>query len=363
MYRILVVDDEDIITDSLAHMLESLTRFELDVYKAYSAAEALKQLEKIAFDIVITDIQMPGTTGLELLEKINSSWPDCKVIFLTGYTEFEYALHAVNYHAAKYILKTEGYDPLIEAVADSIEAIEQEERNTAILERAKEQVNRYLPLVRQNFLGSVLSGDTDTDRDLSGDFKRLEISLDAGAPVMLLAARINSPAPAETSSSVDLAVRKKIPDEVRIEPAWAGTHIIAWILQYRSAVPAEQTHARAMITGMAEYVQRFCSNVLRENISFVFDSKPAAWTEAAEKFAELKFVVMNRLEPHIALAEMDYFLGPPLGTPLAAAEGGPGAARAGTGYKEGLRKLAFALNLEDEERINRVIAELSRSAG
>jgi two-component system response regulator YesN len=354
MYRILVVDDEDIITDSLAHMLEGLTRFELDVYRAYSAAEALERLEKMAFDIVITDIQMPGKTGLELLENIRASWPDCEVIFLTGYNEFEYAAHAVKYHAARYILKTEGYEPLIEAVADCIRAIEQEGRNTAILEKAKEQVNRYLPLIRQNFLGSVLSGDTDAGADLSGDFARLEISLDAGAPFMLLAARLDSPVTAETSGSVDLAVRKKILDGARAELAWTGTRMIVWILQYRSALPAERTRARAMIKGMAEYVQRFCSNTLGKSVSFVFDSKPAAWPEAAARFAELKFVVTCRLEPRIGLAEMDYFLG---------ARWDAGPARAGAGYREGLRKLSLALNQEDEEKIHAAAAELSRAMG
>jgi two-component system response regulator YesN len=359
MYRILVVDDEDIITDSLAHMLESLTRFELDVYKAYSAAEALERLEKMSIDIVITDIQMPGKTGLELLEHIHASWPDCEVVFLTGYNEFEYAAHAVKYGAARYILKTEGYGPLIEAVADSIEKIEKEGRNTAILEKAREQVDRYLPLVRRNFLGSLLSGETDSGGDLSGDFKRLEISLDPSDPLMLLAGRIHAPAAAgpraETADSLDLAVRKKILTGLRVELAWAGAAMIVWILQYRSALPAEQRHARAMVKGMAEYLQRFCSTVLGESVSFVFDSKPAAWPELAGRFTELKFVVMNRLEPSIALAEMDYFLGAPM------AEGG--AVRPGTGYRGALKKLALALDRDDGEKIDRLSAELARSLG
>ncbi|MDR0668484.1 MAG: response regulator [Treponema sp.] len=352
MYRILVVDDEDTITDSLAHMLESLTRFELDVYRAYSAAEALARLEKMAVDIVITDIQMPGKTGLELLRDIRASWPDCQVIFLTGYNEFEYAAHAVNYHAARYILKTEGYEPIIEAVAASIETIEREERNTAILETAREQVDRYLPLARRNFLGALLSGEMDGGQDLSGDFKRLEISLDPGAPVMLLAARIH-PA-VETDSSIDQAVRKKILGGIHVELAWTGAHIITWVLQYRSSVSTERTHARAMIKGMAEYVQRFRANIPRNDISFVFDSKPAAWPEIAGRFAELKFVVMNRLESGAALTDMNYFLIAPL-------DAGSGDTR--PGYKEGLRKLTLALNLDDEEKLQRAGAELSRSIG
>ncbi|MDR1902846.1 MAG: response regulator [Treponema sp.] len=356
MYRILVVDDEDIITDSLAHMLESDVRFELDVYKAYSAVEALERLEKMSFDIVITDIQMPGRTGIELLKDIHTSWPDCQVIFLTGYNEFEYAVQAIKYHAARYILKTEGYEPLLAAVTGCIETIEKESRNTALLEKAKEQVNRYLPLVRQNFLGSILSGDTVVDQSLTGDFKRLEISLNAEAPVMLLAARLGSPASAETVNSVNLAVRKKISGGVHSELAWTGANIISWIMQYRSAFPAGQVHARAMLKAMAEYVQRFCASILHETISFVLELKPTPWREVSEKFAELKFMVTNRLEPHIALAEMEYFLGEPFGSNIQNAQ-------SIAGYKEGLKKLTFALNLDDAEKTSRISAELVHSIG
>jgi YesN/AraC family two-component response regulator len=167
VYRILVIDDEDIITDSLARMLESLTRFDLDVYKAYSAAEALERLEKTDINIVITDIQMPGKTGLELLKDIRASWPGCQVIFLTGYGEFEYAVQAVKYHAARYILKTEGYEPLIEAVADSIEAVKQEERNAAILEKAREQAKAPPGDTRPQTGGRRGHGNSLSERILS----------------------------------------------------------------------------------------------------------------------------------------------------------------------------------------------------
>ena len=56
MYRVLVVDDEEMITDSLAGMLEETPQYELDVYKAYSGTEALRLLNEFQFDIVVSDI-------------------------------------------------------------------------------------------------------------------------------------------------------------------------------------------------------------------------------------------------------------------------------------------------------------------
>lgn len=64
LYRILVVDDEELITDSLAGMLAEAPQYELDVYKAYSGSEALELLNEQQFDIVVSDICMPGISGI-----------------------------------------------------------------------------------------------------------------------------------------------------------------------------------------------------------------------------------------------------------------------------------------------------------
>ena len=70
LYRILVVDDEELITDSLAGMLAEAPQYELDVYKAYSGSEALELLNEQQFDIVVSDICMPGISGIGLAQKI-----------------------------------------------------------------------------------------------------------------------------------------------------------------------------------------------------------------------------------------------------------------------------------------------------
>ncbi len=88
MRRILIVDDEPFIVNGLAGMMKEATELDLEVYKAESAEEAIDWLERTAIDIVLTDINMPGMDGLELQQIIVKQWPRCKVIFLTGHTEF-----------------------------------------------------------------------------------------------------------------------------------------------------------------------------------------------------------------------------------------------------------------------------------
>ena len=110
MYRILVIDDEPIIADGLYELFAQDETFALEVHKVYSAPDALKLLDRLRIDIVLSDIKMPGMNGLELLTQIHRRWPFCHVIFLSGYSDFEYVQKAMQLGADSYILKSQGDD-------------------------------------------------------------------------------------------------------------------------------------------------------------------------------------------------------------------------------------------------------------
>ena len=87
IFRLLLVDDEPHVTGALSLQLEA--REDMDVYIANSAAETLNVLRKTRIDLMVSDIRMPGMTGLELLSRVQKEQPDCKVILLTGYADFK----------------------------------------------------------------------------------------------------------------------------------------------------------------------------------------------------------------------------------------------------------------------------------
>ena len=126
MYNLLIVDDEPIIADSLSDLFTDYTGLEFEVSKAYSAKKALGILNTTRMDIVLTDIRMPGMSGIEMLEEIHGRWPQCKVIFLTGYDNFEYAYKAIEDKAFAYILKTEGDEKIIKVVEKAVYEIKKE---------------------------------------------------------------------------------------------------------------------------------------------------------------------------------------------------------------------------------------------
>ena len=136
LYRLLIVDDEDIITDWLYKVFHRLMPEKLDVCKAYSAKEALQWMSRTRIDIVLTDIRMPGMNGLELSDEIQAFWPRCKVIFLTGYSEFDYAYKAIQMTDVRYLLKTEGYDKVTSTVQEVMQEIEHENQISKMLEQS-----------------------------------------------------------------------------------------------------------------------------------------------------------------------------------------------------------------------------------
>ncbi len=95
MKNILFVDDEEKVLDGLRRMLYSL-RQEWDMGFVQSAAEALEALKKKEYDVVVSDMRMPGTDGAELLEIVKQQYPHTIRIILSGFSEKELIMKSVR---------------------------------------------------------------------------------------------------------------------------------------------------------------------------------------------------------------------------------------------------------------------------
>ncbi|MBN2199262.1 MAG: response regulator [Candidatus Aminicenantes bacterium] len=100
--RILVVDDEITVCKSIRQVLLSE---DVEVDTALSGEEALKKDEDTSFDVVITDLMMPGISGLELLERLKVRRPAVSLIMITGYPTIKTAVQAVKLGAFDYLPK------------------------------------------------------------------------------------------------------------------------------------------------------------------------------------------------------------------------------------------------------------------
>src|SRR5215475_12796913 len=99
MRRVLVVDDEE----NLRHMLQILLRREgYDAVGASSVDAALNELDHQPFDIIITDLRMPGRTGLDLVDEVRQRRLETTVIVMTAYGSQDTAVEAIRRGAYDY---------------------------------------------------------------------------------------------------------------------------------------------------------------------------------------------------------------------------------------------------------------------
>lgn len=130
--RVLVVDDEPSITVALS---TSLRRHGYECITASSADEALKRLRIDEPDLVISDVRMPGMTGLELLKRAKSRDPDTQFIVMTAYSEIEFAVEALRNQADDYLLKPFDLTELAHTVSRALEHRRLVRENRAFRER------------------------------------------------------------------------------------------------------------------------------------------------------------------------------------------------------------------------------------
>ena len=116
--KILVVDDEVRMCDSLFELLSGAG---YEVATTQSAIDAIDKIKADNFDLVISDIKMPGKTGLELLKAVKSIDPEIVVILITGYASLESALEAIKEGAFEYHLKPVEFSQLEISVKRGLE--------------------------------------------------------------------------------------------------------------------------------------------------------------------------------------------------------------------------------------------------
>lgn len=116
--KILVIDDEDIV---LMSCRRALTPEGYDVKTVRSGEDGLQMLAgEEAYDLVLTDLKMPGIDGIEVLRIVKEKWPHIKVVIITGYQTVESAVKAVKLGAYDYIEKPFTPEQILLAVRNAL---------------------------------------------------------------------------------------------------------------------------------------------------------------------------------------------------------------------------------------------------
>jgi DNA-binding NarL/FixJ family response regulator len=115
MLRILIADDHTVVRKGLRQIL--LDEFPAAVIKEVADAEELiMKVSTEKWDVVVSDLSMPGRSGLDALQQIKISFPDLPVLILSIHPEEQYALRALKAGASGYLSKDTAPDELVKAV-------------------------------------------------------------------------------------------------------------------------------------------------------------------------------------------------------------------------------------------------------
>ena len=132
IFHLMIVDDETTIRKGLTQVVnwEAIDCIIQDT--ASDGLEAIEKLKENPVDIIITDIRMPESDGLDLAKYVMEHYPEIKVIILTGYADFEYAKHAIKYNVSDFLLKPISIEQVVASVQSAQKKIiASRQKNTA----------------------------------------------------------------------------------------------------------------------------------------------------------------------------------------------------------------------------------------
>ncbi|MGI6670328.1 MAG: helix-turn-helix domain-containing protein [Christensenellales bacterium] len=316
MRRLLIIDDEPIIADGLFSHVQEQSLADLEVYRAYSASQALSLLRMWRMDVVISDIQMPGMNGLELAEYILRAWPRCQIIFLTGYDNFDYLYRAQKLGTIQYLLKNEGYPVIMDALHKALSQLSQQERNQQLIARAQQQEQMLLPLLRRELLLDLLRGETPSS--IQQRLESLSIPMQTDAPVLLLTAVICSSE--RTHNLKEEEIRVNLVMEEQLDQAFVflsvttHTHFV-WLLQeVPDKQPGQQEPVPAVqrLRGLTESVHQICADTFGLPLSFVLTHRAIPWNEVGDTFLQHQTILQACLLPGMDGVVLDGAAQPPL---------------------------------------------------
>ncbi|XEC94025.1 response regulator [Paenibacillus tarimensis] len=190
--KVLLVDDEEYVLDYLETEIPWESLGITNIYRASSAKEALDIAGQIPLSIVITDIRMPERSGLELLSTLGRNYPETKVVLLSGYSDFSYAVKALQHGAADYLLKPVTGDEVMLCLKKLIVKIEEENRQRENIVSANEVLKLGLTRMREHLLLDLLLGKKYSSEELKRDLSALHLPIAPDSRCVLFMIRIET---------------------------------------------------------------------------------------------------------------------------------------------------------------------------
>ncbi len=156
MYSLMVCDDEQIVIESVKHIVENEFSNIQVTMSARSGREAIDKVRQQRPDIILTDIRMPGINGLEAVKEIKKIHNNIKFVIVSVYEYFEFAQQAVELGACEYLTKPVNRVRLVETLERIVRELDEERRKYDQELETREKLDKMLSVLENSFIYSLM---------------------------------------------------------------------------------------------------------------------------------------------------------------------------------------------------------------
>lgn len=177
MMKLIIADDEKWVRTAIKTLIP-IEKLGLTMScEAANGIEALELCRQHEPDILLTDIKMPGLTGLELIKEVRKLLPELRIVVISGYNDFEYAKTAMKYGIADYLLKPVDENELVQVLERIVAELCEQTRLMKAKEAVEEQYRKAQPIMCEAFLNQVISRNSMTADKMRSELHKYGIEL------------------------------------------------------------------------------------------------------------------------------------------------------------------------------------------
>ena len=163
MYKILLVEDDYMTLEGIVRIIPWTEIGIEHVETAEDGLIALDVAQRFEPDIVLSDIYMPRMNGIEFAFKLREILPECKIIFMSAYTDKEYYKSAIKLNAISYVEKPIDVEELKDSISNSVAILNRETADKNRSNEMTQTLRSNIPLIRNELVMQLLRKDADAD--------------------------------------------------------------------------------------------------------------------------------------------------------------------------------------------------------
>ena len=292
--NLLIVDDELEIVSWLEEMFRYDFDREIGVYTARSGKAALELLNRVRFDVVLTDIHMPQMDGITLFHKVKENWPRCKTVFLTGYQNFDDVYSVFQHRDVRYVLKSERDEVIKKAVSDAFADLEAQLEEERVRRLEKEKLENADQWLKRDFFQNALNGRlTEEQKRQAPDSLKLSLRLDRELLLFLLRVDEAAENGEEQAENLVSLLKEGMPERLRYEIYLQEHRHLFLFLQPEKAEDTDWDGIFEVGLGAVENVQEMFRDTWGITFSAVVRERPLSVDGLADASARMKQIMVG----------------------------------------------------------------------